>query len=167
MSSWRRPAASWRVRPSRRRSTLSAEARAPALREQIGVLAARSARKIFRQPALLVFPMVFPLLLFAVNASGLGSATELPGFPADSYESFALAVPFMQGALFVAINAGTELARDIETGFLSRLSLTPMRRVSLLAGQLGGAIAVGVIQSLLYLAVGLVAGVGIASGPGG
>ena len=32
------------------------------------------------------------------------------------------------------MNAGTDLARDIQTGFLNRLSLTPMRGVALLAG---------------------------------
>jgi ABC-2 type transport system permease protein len=62
------------------------------------------------------------------------------------------------------MNAGTDLARDIQTGFLSRLSLTPMRRVVLLAGQLGGVVTMGVIQAAVYLAVGLAVGVRPASG---
>ena len=49
----------------------------------------------------------------------------LPGFPTDSFLAFALAVPFIQGALFSTMNAGTDLARDIQTGFFSRLALTP------------------------------------------
>ncbi len=48
----------------------------------------------------------------------------------------------MQGALFAAINAGPELARDIETGFLNRLALTPLRRAALLLGQLAGVMTV-------------------------
>ena len=48
-------------------------------------------------------------------------STELPGFPTDSFVAFALAVPFIQGALFATMNAGTDLARDIQTGFLNRL----------------------------------------------
>ena len=36
-------------------------------------------------------------------------------------------MPFIQGALFSTMNAGTDLARDIQTGFLNRLALTPMR----------------------------------------
>ena len=39
----------------------------------------------------------------------------------------------MQGALFATMNAGTDLARDIQTGFLNRLALTPMRGAALLA----------------------------------
>ena len=48
----------------------------------------------------------------------------------------------MQGALFAAINAGSSLARDVETGFLKRLALTPMQRAALLLGNLGGVMAV-------------------------
>jgi ABC-2 type transport system permease protein len=99
------------------------------------------------------------MLLLAVNSGGLRAETHLPGFPTHSFVAFALAVPFIQGALFATMNAGTDLARDIETGFLNRLSLTPLRGAALLAGQLGGVIALGVIQACFYLAVGLAAGV--------
>ena len=61
----------------------------------------------------------------------------------------------MQGALFVAIIAGTDLARDIESGFFNRLALTPLRGGALLAGQLGGSIVVAVLQSIVYLLVGI------------
>ena len=137
------------------------------LAEQVGVLARRSIRRTLRQRGLLVFPLVFPLVLFAVNAAGLGAATRLPGFPVHDYKDFALAVPFMQGALFVAISAGTDLARDIETGFLNRLALTPLRGAALLAGQLGGALLLGLVQAAIYLAVGVLVGVGLASGVAG
>jgi ABC-2 type transport system permease protein len=73
----------------------------------------------------------------------------------------------MQGALFVAITAGTDLAKDIETGFFNRLALTPLRGASLLVGQLGGALVVAAVQSVVYLLVGLASGVGIKSGVAG
>jgi ABC-2 type transport system permease protein len=132
--------------------------------EQVAVLAGRSVVRTLRQPANVVFPLVFPLLLLAVNAGGLDAATRLPGFPTDSFVAFALAIPFIQGALFATMNAGTDLARDIQTGFLNRLSLTPMRGLAVLAGQLGGIVAMGVVQALVYLAVGLAVGVDIESG---
>lgn len=111
--------------------------------------------------------MVFPLFLLAVNTGGLESAARLPGFPADSYLDFALAFAFMQGALFAVSNGGGDLAKDIQTGFLNRLALTPLRTSALLAGQLAGVAVIGVLQSLLYLAVGLVAGVSIQAGVAG
>ena len=90
---------------------------------------ARSVVRQPRQPANVVAPVIFPLGLLAVNSGGLQPATRIPGFPTDHFVAFALAIPFLQGALFATMNAGTDLARDIQTGFLNRLSLTPMRGV--------------------------------------
>jgi ABC-2 type transport system permease protein len=135
--------------------------------EQVALVARRSVRRTLRQPALIVPTIVFPLFLLAVNASGLGSATKLPGFPADSYLDFAITVCFIQGGMFAAITAGTELATDIQSGFLNRLQLTPLRRVAILVGQMAGATTLALLGAVTYLAVGLIAGVEIKSGVGG
>lgn len=137
------------------------------LRTQVGQLARRSVLRTLRQPAQIVPSLIFPLFLLAVNSGGLKSATNLPGFPTDSYLTFALAVPFMQGALFSVMNTGTDLARDIETGFLNRLALTPLRGAALLSGLLAGAVVLGVVQAGVYLSVGLIAGAELAAGFGG
>jgi ABC-2 type transport system permease protein len=135
-----------------------------ALPTQVGQLARRSVLRTLRQPAQIVPALVFPLFLLAVNSGGLKDATNLPGFPTDSYLTFALAVPFMQGALFSVMNAGTDLARDIETGFLNRLALTPLRGAALLSGLLAGAVVLGLVQAATYLTVGLIAGAELAAG---
>lgn len=134
------------------------------MRTQVGQLARRSVLRTLRQPAQIVPALVFPLFLLAVNSGGLKSATNLPGFPTDSYLTFALAVPFMQGALFSVMNAGTDLARDIETGFLNRLALTPLRGAALLSGLLAGAVTLGLVQGVTYLSVGLIAGAELVTG---
>ena len=134
---------------------------------QVAELARRSILRSVRQPAQIVPPVVFPLFLLAINSSGLDAATKIPGFPSDSYVDFAMAFAFMQGALFSMVNAGTDLARDVESGFLSRLALTPMRRAALLIGQLAGVMAVALVSGIVYLIVGLIAGVTIEAGIGG
>ena len=134
---------------------------------QVAYLGRRSIVRTARQPANIAFALVFPLVLLAVNAGGLEPATRIPGFPTDSFVAFWLAVPFVQGALFSTMNAGTDLARDIQTGFLNRLGLTPMRGAALIAGQLAGVVVLGVVQALVYLAVGLLAGVDVETGLGG
>ena len=130
-----------------------------------GLLVRRSVVRILRQPANIVFSFVFPLMLLAVNAGGLNAATKIPNFPTDAYVTFALAVPFVQGALFASNIAGTNFAQDIETGFLSRLALTPITRTALLSGQLAGVLALGLAQAVVYLAVGEAAGAGFKAGP--
>ncbi|MDX6491282.1 MAG: type transport system permease protein [Gaiellaceae bacterium] len=135
-----------------------------AFADQVYVLGRRSVVRTLRQPANVAAPLLFPMLLLAVNSGGLKAETNLPGFPTNSFVAFALAVPFIQGALFATMNAGTDLARDIQTGFLNRLSLTPMRGIAVLAGQLGGAVTLGLVQAVVYLGVGLAVGVRPASG---
>lgn len=130
-------------------------------------MAGRSVVRLIRQPAMVVPSFVFPLFLLAVNAGGLDSATEIPGFPTDSYITFALGFTFIQAAIFSTMNAGQGLAQDIENGFFSRLALTPMRPSALLAGQLVGLVLLGQFQTLTYLAVGLAAGAHISAGIGG
>ena len=134
---------------------------------QVGMLARRSVVRTLRQPAMVVPSLFFPLLLLSINSSGLDSTTRLPGFPTDHYFQFALAIPFVQGALFSANSAGTNVANDIESGFLNRLALTPLRRVALMLGQLAGILALGLIQAVTFVLVGVAFGAGIAAGVAG
>lgn len=131
---------------------------------QIYHLAQRSVVRTLRKPATVLPAIIFPMLLLAVYSSGLGPASRLPGFPADSYLNFIFVFPLVQGPVFAAISAGTDLARDVESGFLNRLTLTPMHPVSLLAGMLAGVIALGLVQGVVFLTVGIIAGVEISTG---
>lgn len=137
------------------------------LAEQTLALARRAVTRTLRQRALLIFPMIFPLILFAINGSALSAATRIPRFPTHHYRDFLLAMTFVQGAMFVSISAGVDLARDIESGFLNRLALTPLRGEAVLVGQLGGALVLGIVQAVAYLLVGLATGVTLVSGFGG
>jgi len=134
---------------------------------QVGAIARRSVVRTARQPASVIPPLVFPVALMTANAAGLQASTDLPGFPTDSFLAFALAVPFIQGALFSTMNAGTDLARDIQTGFINRLALTALRDWPLLLGQISGVVVLGVVQAIFYLVIGLASGVEFESGPAG
>jgi ABC-2 type transport system permease protein len=124
-------------------------------------------RKTLRQPFQLFPIIVFPGMLLAINASGLSRATDIPGFPADNYVTFALAVTFMQGSIFALVNTGTNVAGDLESGFFDRLALTPLRGSAMLGGLLAGVLVVGVVQSLIYVLMGVAAGAHFATGVGG
>jgi ABC-2 type transport system permease protein len=130
-------------------------------------MARRSVLQTLRQPAMIIPPILFPLILMGINVSGLDAATSIPGFPGDSYLDFAIAFPFIQGSLFASINAGTAVARDVETGFLNRLALTPMQRAAMLLGHLSGVLVVSLISGIIYLTVGFIAGLHFAAGVGG
>jgi ABC-2 type transport system permease protein len=125
---------------------------------QIAVLGSRAFVRSLRQPGQLFFALAFPMFFLAVIASGLNRADSLPGFPDDSFLDFMLAIPFVHGALFTAINSAVELGRDIETGFLNRLALTPARGVAIMLGNLAGGVALALVQFSIYFIGGAAAG---------
>jgi ABC-2 type transport system permease protein len=128
------------------------------------VLARRSIIRTARQPATVFFALAFPLFLLAVNSGGLQAATKLPGFPTDDYLTFALALPCLQAGLFAVGTAGTDLATDIRTGFLDRLSLTPMSGAALLLGHLAGVALLALVQATVFLGVGRLFGAEFSAG---
>lgn len=131
---------------------------------QVAFLGRRAFMRTIRQPGQLAFAGVFPLIFLFLIASGLDRAASIPGFPADSYVDFMFAIPFVHGAVFTALNAASELGRDIDTGFLDRLALTPARGVAIMLGNLTGAVALALLQFALYLVGGLLMGAEVATG---
>ncbi len=134
------------------------------LANQVGVLARRSIRGVLSTPAGWMPGIVMPLMLITINSSAMQSSTRIPGFPADRFLDFILVLTFMQAALFATSGAGLGLVRDIESGFLDRLALTPMRSGALVIAQIAGAVTVALLSSVLYVAIGLVFGVDFHAG---
>ena len=128
----------------------------------------RSVVRTLRQPAMVVPSLVFPLLLLSINASGLDSATRLPGLPDRLATSSSRSRSRSSRARCSPPTAPAPTWRATSRrGFLNRLSLTPLRRVALMLGQLAGILALGLIQALTFVVVGLAFGAGIAAGLGG
>jgi ABC-2 type transport system permease protein len=139
-------------------------AQRPSIWVQAPELARRSIMRTVRQPAAIIPATTFPLILLAINSVGLKSATDLPGFPTNSYVTFALAFAFIQAGVFAVIGTGQNLAEDNQGGFFNRLQLTPIHPAALVTGQLAGTLVLGLFQASTYIAVGLLAGAHIAAG---
>jgi ABC-2 type transport system permease protein len=144
-----------------------ADRQRPSIWTQAPELARRSIMRTVRQPAAIVPATLFPLILLAINSVGLKSATSLPGFPTDSYLTFALSFAFIQAGVFAVIGTGQALAEDNQFGFFNRLQLTPIHPAALVAGQLAGTLTLGLFQAATYISVGLLAGAHIEAGFGG
>jgi ABC-2 type transport system permease protein len=142
-------------------------AQRPSIWVQAPELARRSIMRTVRQPAAIIPATTFPLILLAINSVGLESATNLPGFPTNSYVTFALAFAFIQAGVFAVIGTGQNLAEDNQGGFFNRLQLTPIHPAALVTGQLAGTLVLGLFQAATYIAVGLIAGAHIEAGLAG
>src|SRR4051812_4568443 len=135
---------------------------------QVGPLAQRSIKRTLRSPPLLATGLFFPLVLFAFVTGGLGkTATQIPGFPTDSYTTFAIGMLLAFTALNAITVAGLQFGEDVQTGFIRRLSLTRLSAMTLLVGQLAGVVVFVILQSIFFLAVGLICGGHIEAGARG
>ena len=132
------------------------------------IMARRAVIGFFRQPTSWLFGGFFPLLIAAVSASAFSRATALEGFPdATSFLQFLLAGTVLQGVLFGSINASTDLAIDIENGFMDRLLASPVSRISILVSRLAGAATYAAIVTVFYVAVFALFGARVEGGIGG
>jgi ABC-2 type transport system permease protein len=134
---------------------------------QVRTLAKRSIRRTLRQPVLVVPNVIFPLFMLAVLSSAGKEVTKVKGFPTHSYITFIISATLIQGAAGAVTLAGNALGNDIETGFLSRLALTPVKVPALVVSQLAGVAVLGFGQSVIYLLVGIAGGASIKAGVGG
>lgn len=139
----------------------------PSFGTQVGQIARRATKRALRSPIIIVPNALLPLILLAIQSAGADQATEIKGFPTDNYLQFTLAATFIQGAIGAATIVGTGVGFDVESGFMNRLSLTPISGAALLVGQLAGAAVVGLVQATVYVLVGVVAGADIQTGIGG
>jgi len=129
-------------------------------------LARRSIASERRQLASVLPGLVFPLLLAAVYTKQFGRVLAMPGFPeVDSFLDFVLPACIVQAVSFGATAAGSELALDIENGFLDRLLASPVSRVPILLGRLAGAAVVSAAKAAVIIAVFVACGVEIRGGP--
>lgn len=136
---------------------------------QAAALAGRSIRGTLRQPQVWLPGLLFPMFIAAVNTSTMGRAVDfLPGFDGvDSLLDFLLPASITQSVLFGGLNAGSDTATDIQTGFFDRLLASPVSRTSILVGRLAGAAATGALQAVAFIAIYGVFGVRVAAGPAG
>jgi ABC-2 type transport system permease protein len=139
----------------------------PSFRVQVGKLARRSIARTIRQPIVWLPNIFFGLFMLAVVSGAGDKVTKVKGFPTDSYISFIVGAMLVQAAAGASTIAGNALGSDVETGFLSRLILTPTRRSALIAAQLAGVAVLGIAQAALFLGVALAAGAHVETGVGG
>ena len=131
--------------------------------ETIAALVRRAANELLRVPGAAIPGVLAPTIFFLGLTSVFGHLTLLPGFDADSYQSFLIPISLMQGAGFTGAATGVNLARDIEQGWFDRLLVSPMPRPVLLAGIVLSASLRSLIPAAVLLVVGLSTG---ASWPG-
>lgn len=119
------------------------------------VLAGRNLQHTTRQPELLFFSTVQPVIFVLLFRYVFGGAIATPGL---SYANFLMAGIFVQTTAFASTTTGVGLASDLEKGIIDRFRSLPMARSAVLAGRTLGDLARIVFVVLVMTAVGFAVG---------
>lgn len=130
------------------------------------LLILRSLRVSLRVPAALIPNIAISVFFLFVFSAGLNSLQDLPGFT-GSYLGFILPVSIVSAAVGGAGSAGQALIRDIDSGYFTKLLLTPATRLAIIWGPMVAGAVLLVVQVVLIILLGLVLGLESASGVGG
>jgi ABC-2 type transport system permease protein len=119
----------------------------------------RTIHNVFRNPALILPSVIFPLFFFTAFAGGLSRVSSVPGFNfAPGYTAFQFVFVLLQSSAFGGVFTGFGVARDFEMGFGRRLLLAAPNRGAIVAGY---AIA-GLVRALFTMAIVTAVALGIA-----
>ena len=119
------------------------------------VLAVRSARRIPRQPDLLVGFTVQPVMFVLLFVYVFGGAISTPGF---SYVEFLIPGIIVQTMAFGGFVTALGLAEDLKKGLIDRFRSLPMSRSAVLPGRTLADVSTNVVQLVVVLGVGLLVG---------
>jgi ABC-2 type transport system permease protein len=124
-------------------------------------IAGRALRAVPRDPAAVIPPVFIALFFFVVNIATLNKLTgHHPGF---SYPAFEMATAILLGV--TGISRAPALVMDIQSGYLDRLLLTPVRRTAILIGHMAADVAVAAALTAPILILGAILGVRFGTGP--
>ena len=120
----------------------------------------------FKNPALLIPSIVFPLLFLVAFAGGLSNVANVPGFDFPSgYTAFQFVFVFLQAAAFGGVFTGFSAAADFESGFGRRLLLGAPRREGIVAGYALAAIGRFLLTGTVVTVAALLSGMRVDGNP--
>ena len=124
----------------------------------------RSLKKLIRNPILLFFSLFQPIIFLVLFTQLFSRFSQLPGFPASNYLLFATPGILLQNAFSSALQSGTSIVSDIDSGYLQKMLVTPVSRYAILLGRLTTDAFRVVIQSAIILALAYALGARVTTG---
>jgi ABC-2 type transport system permease protein len=111
-----------------------------------------------RQPWGLGVAIVQPVIWIVLFGNVFQSVGQVPGFGHDDYLSFLVPGILMMTVLYSGAWAGTGFIDDIRSGVMDRMLSSPVSRPALVLGQLVQQLLICVVQGVMVLVIGALAG---------
>ncbi len=128
----------------------------------------RYLKKLIRNPILLFFSLFQPIIFLLLFTQLFSRFSDIPGFIAatgtSSYGQFATAGILLQNAFGSALQSGSSIVADIDSGYLQKMLVTPVSRYAILLGRLTSDAFRVVIQSIIIIALGYALGYTVVTG---
>lgn len=125
-------------------------------------------KKLVRNPILLFFSLFQPIIFLLLFTQLFSKFSSLPGFlqatGASSYLEFATAGILLQNAFGSALQSGTSIVLDLDTGYLQKMLVTPVSRYAILLGRLTSDAFRVVVQSTIILVLAYALGATVSTG---
>jgi ABC-2 type transport system permease protein len=118
----------------------------------------RYLKKLIRNPILLFFSLVQPIIFLVLFTQLFERFANVPGFPAESYLLFATPGILLQNAFGSALQSGNSIVADMDSGYLQKMLVTPVSRYAILLGRLSSDAFRVLIQSTIIMALGFMLG---------
>lgn len=122
----------------------------------------RAVRLMLRDMEAVIPGIVVPVFFFVINLGSLQDFAE-QGIPGLDFKAFQLPVAIIFAV--TGISRAGSLVIDIQTGYLDRMLVTPVRRVTLLLGLMVADLVLVIALSLPVVALGFAVGVRFDTGP--
>jgi len=124
----------------------------------------RAMKKLLRTPILIFLSLFQSVLFLALFTQVFTKFGNLPGFPAGGYLQFATAGILIMPALMSSMQSGNSMVDDINSGYLSKMLVTPVSRPAILLGRLLSDAVMMLIPTGIILALAYVLGATFATG---
>ena len=124
----------------------------------------RYLKKLIRNPILLFFSLVQPIIFLLLFTQLFERFANLPGFPAESYLIFATPGILLQNAFGSALQSGNSVVADMDSGYLQKMLVTPVSRYAILLGRLTSDAFRVLIQSTIIMFLAFLLGARPATG---
>jgi ABC-2 type transport system permease protein len=119
----------------------------------------RTLHNFFKNPALLLPSLIFPLFFFTAFAGGLSAVSNIPSFHFPTgYTAFQYSFVLLQSAAFGGVFTGFSVARDYESGFARRLMLAAPHRRAIVLGYALSGLGRAIFTITIVTSVALLAG---------
>ncbi|MEM9463884.1 MAG: ABC transporter permease [Actinomycetota bacterium] len=124
-------------------------------------VAGRALRSIPREPEAVMPSLIIPIFWYVIN---VGTLQDIA--PADvDFKSFQIATAIIFAVS--GVSRANTVVTDIQSGYLDKMLVTPIRRAALLLGMMAADIALVIALATLVCIMGFILGVGFTTGVGG